>query len=172
MNVTWLLSALSFGFLQRGLGHVYLASSNSFVCVGRKKEKCMSQRHEGEKSSNTLVPENWPIGQRIRISTTLGEELEGEIYCFDSLTSTVVLQDGEDTPTTRKSYRILNTNFVAKTLLLGPAKAELRPVRSVDLAKVRAKEATALAEAQKEIERIGVGVTAEAQRIFNALAKT
>jgi len=116
--------------------------------------------------------EAWPVGQRVKVRTTLGEDVEGDVYSFDAITSCVVLQDGEDTPTQRKGYRILNVNFVTKTQYLGPATSELRSIRSVDVEKVRAKEAAALAEAHKELERIGVGVTAEAQRIFNALAKT
>ena len=116
--------------------------------------------------------EEWAAGFRVRIQTTFGEDVEGDIYCFDKVTSCVVLQAGEDTPAQKKSYRIVNTNFVKHTQYLGPASSELRPVRPVEIEKVRAKEAAALAEAQKEVERIGVGVTAEAQRIFNALSKT
>jgi len=116
--------------------------------------------------------EQWTVGHRVRVHTTLGEDIEGEVYGFDKATRCVVLQDGADTPTQRKSYRIINTSFVLKTQFLGSVTSDLRPVRPVDLEKVKIKEAAALAEAQKELDRIGVGVTSEAQRIFNALAKT
>jgi len=108
----------------------------------------------------------------VKVNTSFGEELEGEVYSFDRATSCVILQDGEDTPTQKRSYRILNTSFVTKTQHLGPAISGFRSVCVVNLEKVKAKEAAALAEAQKDLDRIGVGVTAEAQRIFNALAKT
>ncbi len=48
---------------------------------------------------------------------------------------------------------------------------ELEPP-PVSIAKVRQKEASSLRAMREEISRIGVGVTQEAQEIFNALSRT
>ncbi len=117
--------------------------------------------------------DQWRIGVHMKVETSFGEELEGVVYAFDKATHCVVLQDSPLNPTQKKSYRVLNTNYVKKCQRLPyPPSHDLRPVKPVDINRIRMKEAQALADARKETARIGVGVTPEAQKIFNALSKT
>lgn len=77
--------------------------------------------------------------------------------------------------TLKKDYRILRTNFikeiksVEKSTHPFDGNEKLPPI---NIARLRNKEASTLRELEIESERIGIGVTKEAQQIFNALSKT
>jgi len=127
-----------------------------------------------EASHNQQPQQDWKIGSLVALETSLGERVEGFVYAFDGPLNCVVLQDAPINPTQKKSYRIVNLNFVTKRAA-GPAPAsavDVRPVQPLDMDRIRAKEAAATAEAKREAARINTNVSAEAQKIFNALAKT
>eukprot|EP01089_Gocevia_fonbrunei_P012889 TRINITY_DN315_c0_g1_i6.p1 TRINITY_DN315_c0_g1~~TRINITY_DN315_c0_g1_i6.p1 ORF type:complete len:179 (-),score=27.33 TRINITY_DN315_c0_g1_i6:130-666(-) len=111
-------------------------------------------------------------GRPARVTTFLGDEVEGDIYCYDKKTDCVVLQELSSHPTQRKSYRIIKFGTIKEITYLGDTTSNLRPVVNVDMQKVLHKEQVAIAEAHKEAARVGVGVSLEAQRIFNAMSKT
>jgi hypothetical protein len=52
------------------------------------------------------------------------------------------------------------------------ARSVLDPLPCVDLARAKEREARALRQAQADLAKVGVGVTREAQALFDALAKT
>lgn len=113
------------------------------------------------------------VGLRVRVETTFEETIEGEVYCFDLPTHCVILSEAPPAGSVRKTYRLLNVFYVRSLQRLSPQPVEdLRPVRPIDMAKLRTKEAAAIADARKEASRIGVGVSPQAQLIFNALSKT
>lgn len=117
----------------------------------------------------------WKIGSSVALETALGERVEGVVYAFDRVMNCVILQDAPMNPTQKKTYRIINANFIKKK---GPGPAlpastmDVRPVRPLDMGRIRAKEASAVADARKDAARINTNVSTDAQKIFNALAKT
>jgi len=118
---------------------------------------------------------DWSVGSSVAIETTLGERVEGVVYGFDRALNCVILQDAPLNPTQKKAYRLINVGFIRKRTagpVLPSSTIDVRPVRPVDMGRIRAKEAGALAEAKKEAARINTNVGTDAQKIFNALAKT
>jgi len=116
----------------------------------------------------------WIVGLIVKIKTSLGEEVEGEIFSFDNNTNCVVLVEHQKHSTLKKNYRLLKASFVKEIQYVGRAENvdfELEPP-PVSIAKARHKEASSLRAMREEISRIGVGVTQEAQEIFNALSRT
>jgi len=117
----------------------------------------------------------WIIGVKVRIKTSLGEDLEGEIFSYDSTTNCLVLIKTSPHSTVKKSYRILKTTFVKEIHYLGKNEVNQQDFENlppINIAKIKSNEAKALRLMREEASRIGVGVTEEAQEIFNALAKT
>jgi len=117
---------------------------------------------------------DWIVGLIVKVKTSLGEEVEGEIFSFDNNTNCVVLIERHKHSTIKKNFRLLKTSFVKEIQYLGKAENsdfELEPP-PISVGRVRQKEYAAIRSMKEEISRIGVGVTQEAQEIFNALART
>jgi len=114
------------------------------------------------------------IGGKVRIKTSLGEDVSGEIFSYDSATNCVVLVQESAHSTLKKSYRILKVNFVKEIEYFGKSESAEPDLELplVNIARIRAKEASVLRNLRDEASRIGVGVSKEAQEIFNSLAKT
>ncbi|XP_026381789.1 uncharacterized protein LOC113276401 [Papaver somniferum] len=116
--------------------------------------------------------EEFGIGWFLSIKTTLGDEFEGQIITFDKASNILVLQEGSKTGP-RRNIRLLKANHIKEFTLLGQGEDPLDINNCyVDLNSVQAKEESAIRQAEVEAERIGVGVSNEAQIIFDALSKT
>ncbi|KDP21310.1 hypothetical protein JCGZ_21781 [Jatropha curcas] len=116
--------------------------------------------------------EDFAVGCLLSIKTTLGEEFEGQVITFDRPSNILVLQEGSKTGP-RRNIRFLKANYIKEFSFLGQAEDPLDVKKCyIDLHSLQAREELALRQAEAEAERIGVGVTAEAQSIFDALSKT
>ncbi|XP_073118119.1 uncharacterized protein [Elaeis guineensis] len=117
--------------------------------------------------------EEMAVGCILAIKTTLGDEFEGQIVTYDRPSNILVLQEGTTKPGARRNLRLLKANYIKDFTLLGRGEDPLDPKKCfIDLAAIQAREDAAMRQAEIEAERIGVGVTAEAQSIFDALSKT
>ena len=98
------------------------------------------------------------------------QEFSGEVFGYDTSTKSVILKEG---PGPEYTLRVLNTAFVKELVQASrPSKpADLR-LPPVDLERALEREAAAVKAARVAMMRIGVGVTAEGQEIFDSLSKT
>ncbi|KAK6922129.1 LSM12, anticodon-binding domain [Dillenia turbinata] len=116
--------------------------------------------------------EEFAAGCILSIKTTLGDEFEAQVVTFDRPSNLLVLQEGTKQGP-GMNLRLLKANYIKDFTLLGQAEDPIDISKCyVDLNTVRAREEAAIRQAGIESERIGVGVTAEAQNIFDALSKT
>lgn len=111
-------------------------------------------------------------GCSVTLVTTLGEEISGTIFAFDQQTNCLLLQQ-EGSHSGVSTLRFLKTNYVKEVTSAtkpdGPVESKLP---YVDLQRAREREEKALKQAEVNASKIGLGVTKEAQAIFDALSKT
>ncbi|XVF84905.1 hypothetical protein PTKIN_Ptkin17bG0077000 [Pterospermum kingtungense] len=116
--------------------------------------------------------EEFAVGCLLSIKTTLGDEFEGQIISFDRLSNILVLQEGPKSGP-RRNIRLLKANYIKEFSLLRQDEDPLDVKKSfLDLPSLQAREDSAIRKAEADSERFGVGVTSEAQSLFDALSKT
>ncbi|KAH9550087.1 hypothetical protein CY35_10G054700 [Sphagnum magellanicum] len=111
------------------------------------------------------------VGCRLAIKTTFGEDIEGAVLAYDNSSKIVVIQEGSSGP--RQNLRFLKVNYVKDVTLLGQVEEQFElKTPYLDMTSLQNREEAAIRQAEAEAERFGVGVTQEAQDIFDALSKT
>ncbi|RRT69196.1 hypothetical protein B296_00032774 [Ensete ventricosum] len=129
--------------------------------------------------------EELAVGCVLSLRTTLGEEIEGQIVAYDRPSNILVIHIllslfdriffffFYSNAGAQRKIRLLNANYIQDLTYLKKAEDPLDLNKCyIDLAGLRAREEACLRQAEIEAERIGVGVTSEAQSIFDALSKT
>ncbi|CAN6550670.1 unnamed protein product [Malus baccata var. baccata] len=118
------------------------------------------------------VTEKLAIGCLVSVKTTLSDDFQGQVITFDRPSNIVVIQEGSKGGA-RRNIRLLKANYIKELSCLGQAEDPLDIKKCfLDLNGLRAREELAIRQAEAESERIGVGVTGQAQNIFDALSKT
>ncbi|XP_049935258.1 uncharacterized protein LOC116259442 [Nymphaea colorata] len=120
----------------------------------------------------STINDDFAVGCVLSIRTTFGEEIQGEVITFDRPSNILAIQEGSKSGP-RQNIRLLKANFIKDFTLLGQSEDPLDVKKCVlDINVLRAREEAAIRQAELDAERIGIGVTAEAQSIFDALSKT
>ena len=123
-------------------------------------------------TTNNNNAEAFAVGCLLLIRTTFGEEFEAQVVTFDHPSNILGLMGGSKDAPLRK-IRLLNADYIQDFTILGQYEDPLDPRNCyVDLNDLQAREELAIRQAEADAERIGVGVTSEAQNIFDALSKT
>lgn len=120
------------------------------------------------------------IGQRVRVKLIEGEGeasiLEGHVFSYDPKLNILILVESSHHTTLKRSFRLVDTTLIKEFFVLSakdhpPAFSLKDNLPSVDLQRIRSKETTLIHSLQEEASFIGVGVSREAQELFNALRK-
>ncbi|OLP86897.1 hypothetical protein AK812_SmicGene31939 [Symbiodinium microadriaticum] len=111
------------------------------------------RNYNGDYRSQALSNPESLLGAQIRVVTTFGEEIEGELFCVDiGGSNSVVLCQRLDNG--RVNYKWTKMNIIREVVAMaGPP-------------------STGAEEAARTAARYGVGVTEQAQDCFDALSKT
>tara|TARA_B110001452_G_C15228318_1_gene425672 strand:- start:1774 stop:2328 length:555 start_codon:yes stop_codon:yes gene_type:complete len=119
------------------------------------------------------------IGATVRVTTSLGETIEGRVFTHDEAANVVVVERPGGAG--RATFQLLNTSTVKELTVLAPpaapeasnggseAAAELPSIKHNSIA---AREERALSKAAEDALLVGDNVTAHAQDLFEALNKT
>lgn len=128
--------------------------------------------HDSTISKMSAPPVESFLGAQIRVVTTFGEEIEGELFCVDvaGSNSVVIRQQCENG---NVNYKWTKTNIIREvTASSGPPAAVDESLPFVDINHIEDRSKKLEAEAKDDVKKYGVGVTEHAQEVFDALAKT
>lgn len=114
------------------------------------------------------------LGAQIRVVTTFGEEIEGELFCIDTSGSQSVVICQRIEPSGNVNYKWIKINIIREvSATAGPASgASEEWFPHVDLQQIASRAKKSEDEAREDVKRYGVGVTEHMQEVFDALAKT
>mmetsp|Transcript_59168 Transcript_59168/g.157477 ORF Transcript_59168/g.157477 Transcript_59168/m.157477 type:complete len:183 (-) Transcript_59168:104-652(-) len=123
--------------------------------------------------SSSVSAESY-LGAQIRIATTFGEEIEGELFCCDiqgsnSSNSVIICQRLSNGTL---NYKWLKANIVKEVTALRHPSSTVEELPHIDLRQIEARAKRDEEQAAGEARRYGVGVTEHAQEVFDALSKT
>ncbi|KFK44469.1 hypothetical protein AALP_AA1G260500 [Arabis alpina] len=120
--------------------------------------------------------EKFTVGNIYSVKVITGDEFRGIVMAYDPIPNFVFFEEGSKPRAGHsKNTRMVNANFITGLSYLGKSEDPLVTGKfhvDIDLEGLRAKEALAIRQAEADAERLGVGVTVEAQSIFDALSKT
>jgi hypothetical protein len=119
-----------------------------------------------------MVASDWGIGHEVSGTTATGDAFAGEVFTYDEGTKLAVLRAEGEIINTHHVY-VLNTAGCMNVRSNAPAtKPTFDALPVVDKARSERREEVNVKAAQASAANIGVGVTQEAQDIFDALART
>ncbi|KAI8886059.1 hypothetical protein K501DRAFT_214514 [Backusella circina FSU 941] len=114
------------------------------------------------------------VGKTIKLKLTSDEQVEGAIYTYDKITNCIALDCSQGTSATRRmgSYRIIKISYIKEIVSVSSEKKQLNEPSYLPVDRLRVREREAIDRLENKISKMGVGVTQEAQDIFNGLSKT
>ncbi|KAI8063403.1 anticodon-binding domain-containing protein [Gilbertella persicaria] len=131
----------------------------------QQKHHTNNRQHSPKKSLETM------IGKTIKIKTASNEQIEGFIYTYDRITNCLVIDC--TTHTKQSNFRIIKISYIKEIISIsGEAKKDYMPIQPIPVDRLKHRESETVKEFKHQVSKIGVGVTKEAQDIFNALSKT
>ncbi|KAG2224132.1 hypothetical protein INT45_000147 [Circinella minor] len=128
-------------------------------------------------STGTSTPKKtteWLIGRKIKIKTASNEEIQGRIYTYDRMTNSIASTQH----TTRKGlgFRIIKISHIKEVLsneeMNNNDTTNYLPINYVQVERLNQRELNGVKHMRQRVAKMGVGVTKEAQDIFDALSKT
>lgn len=118
----------------------------------------------------------------LQITTVTSQVHSGTLLLHDPMSQIVVLSsqsrsiNGIDTPPSNSlvDLQIIKVSSIKDIRVLGPKQENFKPyeAKPITLQDCKAREELAVKRALEEERRLGVGVTVEGQKIFDAFAKT
>lgn len=119
--------------------------------------------------SSNFDPSSY-FGHTVFIRTTEGEEYVGEFYCYNTSAEFVVLK--EDNKNGTANFYILRISIIEDIGIKKRLKNAYDPLPHIDKNIIHKIEEHAKMNYEKNRARIGIGVTQEAQELFDFIWKT
>ncbi|KAL3147660.1 hypothetical protein ABBQ32_002413 [Trebouxia sp. C0010 RCD-2024] len=113
---------------------------------------------------------DWVVGCNVTVQTK-NEEVQGEVFAYDKGSNTVLIRQQGSTPF-HSNLRLLKASYIKNVNNVLPPAQPVEPLPLVDMQRCRDRESKALQAAQAEAAKTGIGVSTEAQQVFDALSKT
>ncbi|XP_019093510.1 PREDICTED: uncharacterized protein LOC104750867 [Camelina sativa] len=113
--------------------------------------------------------DKFALGKVYAVKLTTGDEFNGIVLAYDSVPNFAMFEEGtKPKPLESKTLRMVNANYITELKDLGRVKDPLAKKPLANLDELIKKEVNGI----RDVEKFGVGVTAEAQMIFDAISKT
>ncbi|CRH01016.1 lsm12, putative [Plasmodium relictum] len=110
------------------------------------------------------------FGHTIVTRTSDGHTFEGELYCYDTSSNFIIIK--EDNRNGTANFYIIRTNIITDVETKRRVKNIYDPLPIIDKNIVEKIERKAILNFEKNKSRIGIGVTQEAQDLFDFIWKT
>uniref|UniRef100_A0A0G4HN58 AD domain-containing protein n=1 Tax=Chromera velia CCMP2878 TaxID=1169474 RepID=A0A0G4HN58_9ALVE len=122
---------------------------------------------------NALPASGQFLGMTLKVCTVHGQEFEGELFAHDVNNSeTVILKEVGNAQKDHCHYHMINSKMIRTMKVVETPPTHVPPPSGVDTKVLAERAATALQQRKTSAGRWGVGVSAEAQLIFDRLFKT
>lgn len=117
---------------------------------------------------------DWYLGYEVVLKTLKEQKISGTVWAFDKAIDTVVIASpAESGQPGSSTIRVLKVSFIKEIeSAVAPATPFDQTLPAFDQSRLEKREERLIKRAEAEIAAIGVGVTAEAQAVFDALYKT
>ncbi|KAL3832194.1 hypothetical protein ACJMK2_023856 [Sinanodonta woodiana] len=118
--------------------------------------------------------EYFSIGSIVSCETCHNQKIQGEVLAFDLGTKMLAIKStASNREHNQHDVRLLNLSFVSDVKVIEEApEGPLPPLPSINLGKINSRLKHNLEAKRRLVSSIGVGVTQEGQKVFNAIFKT
>ncbi|KAJ8314239.1 hypothetical protein KUTeg_008800 [Tegillarca granosa] len=117
--------------------------------------------------------EYFSIGSIVHCTTCYNQKIQGEVIAFDAATKMLAIKS---TPVSGKSnvhdVRLINLSYVSDVKVLTESDEPPPPLTNLNLVKINSRLRSNKEEKLRQVQYVGVGVTPEGQKVFNAIVKT
>jgi len=119
--------------------------------------------------------EYFSIGSIVACTTCYQQKIQGEVLAFDLPTKMLAIKSpASNGKHSVNDVKFVNLSYVSDMKVLKEADREVspQPLPNINVQKINARLRQSIDEKKRQVNYIGVGVSAEGQKVFNAIVKT
>ncbi|XP_013399948.1 protein LSM12 homolog A-like [Lingula anatina] len=122
---------------------------------------------------NMAESDYFNVGSIVACNTCYGQKIQGEVVAFDHTTKMLVLKSPSG-PGRQGLYdmRMLNLNMVSEIDLIKECSDPPSTLTNLNFNKLQQRVRATSEEKRRKVKYVGIGVTPEGQKLFNAITKT
>jgi len=116
--------------------------------------------------------EYFQVGSVVSCTTCFDQRLQGEVMAFDRQTKMLSIKNPSSAKPGTYDINLINMNMVKAVKVVKEATESPPPLANLNYAKLMTRASMALNEKHRAVMAVGVGVSPQAQRLFNTISKT